>query len=687
MTSGVVAIPDSGEGKVLHLNFHGRIIEHLGIQMYQSPTAAIAELVSNAWDADAENVWLTIPETRSASAEVVVKDDGFGMTFEDCEKRFLRVGYNRRKTPGVQEKTDKDRQVLGRKGIGKFAGFGICTTMEIDTVSKVDGMRTRFVLDLDDLLSDEYDSSRKNIQVLAHDNAKGADHGTTITLRKLTLKKWFSSPQIATGLARRFLLRTLLHGFQIHLNGDPLPEEDAPADTQFRFPAELTSDEWGGELPEKDDGWAREILNGNVVKWQVFFTKDPVEQEDLRGVAVYANGKLVQSPFFFNIVGGMQAQHGKEYLVGKVWADFLDLMPEDVVSPERQRVKWDASEATVELETWGAALVRKLVKLWGVRRAKDKMDKLEERLGPFSTRLERLQPSERNLIRSALKKLAGVATLNDDQFKDLGSALFTAFESGRLKNLVTELDRKDEWTANDFLKILVEADVLSALNVAESIKVKLQAVRKLRQMVTDKRWENHIRDHIAEHPWLLDPRWETYVKERNVMQILRDSATEAGMDAPEKPHEPVAPDADAAKAGRKRIDLALSSPPNLIVVEFMQPGKTLDWDHVGRTEQYISIVKATLAENTGLGFRAEEVRGLVVADRLSNAKGMPQRLQGMLNNGITALTWEQLLNRAEAEWQEYLAILVERAPDERLKELGKSEGEEAGPETRGESGA
>jgi hypothetical protein len=32
----------------LFLNFHGRIIDHLGIQMYQSPTAAIAEMVSNA---------------------------------------------------------------------------------------------------------------------------------------------------------------------------------------------------------------------------------------------------------------------------------------------------------------------------------------------------------------------------------------------------------------------------------------------------------------------------------------------------------------------------------------------------------------------------------------------------------------------------------------------------------------
>ena len=40
----------------LELGFHGRIIEHIGIQMYQSPTAALAEIVSNAWDADATRV-------------------------------------------------------------------------------------------------------------------------------------------------------------------------------------------------------------------------------------------------------------------------------------------------------------------------------------------------------------------------------------------------------------------------------------------------------------------------------------------------------------------------------------------------------------------------------------------------------------------------------------------------------
>lgn len=71
----------------LFLNFHGRIIDHLGIQMYQSPTAAIAEMVSNAWDADATEVDITLPTTENRT--IVIKDNGVGMTFEECQKNSL----------------------------------------------------------------------------------------------------------------------------------------------------------------------------------------------------------------------------------------------------------------------------------------------------------------------------------------------------------------------------------------------------------------------------------------------------------------------------------------------------------------------------------------------------------------------------------------------------------------------
>ena len=39
--------PDSAQhSRVLRLNYSGRIIDHLGLQMYQSPVAAVAELVA-----------------------------------------------------------------------------------------------------------------------------------------------------------------------------------------------------------------------------------------------------------------------------------------------------------------------------------------------------------------------------------------------------------------------------------------------------------------------------------------------------------------------------------------------------------------------------------------------------------------------------------------------------------------
>ena len=79
--------------KTLELRVHGRILEHLGIQTYQSPVNAIAEFVANAWDADAESVDIDLPASvQTEDAAIVVHDDGLGMTFDECQERYLRGG-------------------------------------------------------------------------------------------------------------------------------------------------------------------------------------------------------------------------------------------------------------------------------------------------------------------------------------------------------------------------------------------------------------------------------------------------------------------------------------------------------------------------------------------------------------------------------------------------------------------
>lgn len=69
------------------------VINHLGVGLYSSTPAALTELVANAWDAEANNVWITID---AANDTIVIEDDGHGMAVNDIKEKFLHVGYSRR---------------------------------------------------------------------------------------------------------------------------------------------------------------------------------------------------------------------------------------------------------------------------------------------------------------------------------------------------------------------------------------------------------------------------------------------------------------------------------------------------------------------------------------------------------------------------------------------------------------
>src|SRR3954452_20353028 len=95
----------------LELRYGGKLVEQLGAQMYPSATATVAELISNAWDADARNVWVDMPFGDWEHGEIVVVDDGLGMTHEEARDAYLVVGRNRRR--GGQHRSPGGRLVHG----------------------------------------------------------------------------------------------------------------------------------------------------------------------------------------------------------------------------------------------------------------------------------------------------------------------------------------------------------------------------------------------------------------------------------------------------------------------------------------------------------------------------------------------------------------------------------------------
>ena len=640
----------------LFLQFHGRIIDSLGIQMYQSPVAAVAELIANAWDADARRVNVDLPMSLSGDPAIVVRDNGIGMTFAECQDFYLNIGRNRR----VDEETDKSpngRPVLGRKGIGKFAGFGIAGVLEIDTTSARTGEKTIFRLDLQDLRSDTYiGTNAKEIPVLLREReseARKTQAGTIVTLKRLTVERTPSKDRFRNSMARRFLINQVADTFEILINGEEVPDDNALMGVEFDFP----NDYRGDELPtglriENKVGY--ELIGDEEISWRIRFTKEPIGTEELRGISVFCGIKLAQSPFFFNLSGGLSGQHGQQYVSGQVRADYLDRLTADVITTERQRINWELAESR-ELEEWGSDRVKSLLAIWKGRRAEEKLRQIDEKVAPFTSRLDRLRPSERRTVVNALRKVATIEALSDEQFADLSSGILTAWEGGRLRELIEDVSSVEDMDETVLLTLLAEAQVLSALHVAEAVKAKVEIIEGLRKRIEEQELENAVRDYIAENPWLLSPRWETFKVETSVRNLVEEAAADAKLDAYDE-------------AGNKRVDLVLSSDRQLLVVEFMRPGLTVDREHVDRYQLYVDILRSKITSNTDHDF--EIVSGLLVADRLNRRAGMEGVLKRLAADDMKAIEWKGLLGQAGMQWKEFLDVLVARAPeDERLAGL------------------
>ena len=161
-------------------------LNHLGKNLYSSIPAVISEVVANSYDADAELVEI---EINADDGLITVIDDGCGMTRDECNHKYLEVGYARRSLGDIY--TPKHhRHVMGRKGIGKLSLFSIAEVIEVHTV-KVDGngrvlQKNGFVMNIDEIQK-RIESGSSNDCPLASVSEENIriNKGTKITLRHL----------------------------------------------------------------------------------------------------------------------------------------------------------------------------------------------------------------------------------------------------------------------------------------------------------------------------------------------------------------------------------------------------------------------------------------------------------------------------------------------------------------------
>jgi hypothetical protein len=257
-----------------------------------------------------------------------------------------------------------------------------------------------------------------------------------------------------------------------------------------------------------------------------------------------------------------------------------------------------------------------------------------------------------------LRRIASIDGIDEGDFEDLASAILTAWEAGRLRQIIEDVARMDEMDAGILLSLLTEQQVLSALHAAEVVKLRLNVINGLRHRIERRELELAIRDYIAKHPWLISPRWETFQVERRIDKLVNDALGESG----------IASDPDWAG----RVDLTLWSGQELLVLEFMRPGLSVDRDHMLRFQTYIDILESRVLANSSLGLT--KISGLLVADTLNRKPENRNLIARMAGAGMLCEEWSVLLSTAAGQWADFLGILVERSPnDARMRSLSTAD--------------
>jgi len=344
-------------------------IKHLGLQMYSTLPPVIGELVANGWDANATKVEITIPDEpiNERTSEIVITDNGNGMSDEDVREKYLRIGRDRRE----KERSDEtppplNRKIMGRKGIGKFSAFGIAKEIVVESVK--DGKTSHFAINYDELLDKEDD---RVIELPLLPATGDVDKGTKITLRYITKFKnrRIALSTIRRGLARRFAVIGQQHNFEVVINDCPI----SPVDRDLKRLLDKDMDDkpylWAYENEEikPDTGWT-------VSGWIGALKRTTSEDDGIdRGIVLMARGKLVQEPFDFNAVVGQQ--FALSYLIGELNVEFVDEV-EDTIGTTRNSLVWD-TEANTALMEWGKKEVNKIAREWAKKRRTDNERLLE----------------------------------------------------------------------------------------------------------------------------------------------------------------------------------------------------------------------------------------------------------------------------------------------------------------------
>lgn len=625
----------------LKVTFDINTIDHLGVKLYSTLPPMIAELVSNAWDADARNVYINF--VNEPEKAITVRDDGIGMTFSELNEQFLKVGRNRR-VESCKDETLGGRKVLGKKGLGKLSMFGIGKRITISTVKQ--GIKNTFVMDYEQLKACEENVYKPTIVDYCIQTDEG--NGTSFLIEKLSRKSDFDIEGLKRNLQTRFHIYS--EQFVVHINDDKafkINSNEIPEDkSQFiwKFPEDFEKD-FEIEIDKNKKLFNFGKRNGVIGK--IYTAQTPLNK-DIQGIVLFSRGKLVQEHSAFD---DRANDNFFQYMSGTFDVDFIDeSFDVDNCSTDRKSLAWDIDE-NEELSQL-KELLKKIVsisqKKWREQRKAEKKKKVSAHGQDVDEWLKTLNPAEKQLA----QKLTNAIIENDDISEAAASEYISCIKDmygfEGFKQFTAQLDELQELDNANAIKLLTDWNNIETKEYAKIAMGRIKTIEQFDKFIrTDASERDVIQKFLAEFPWLLDPKMSKFEREVTYTNLLkRQFADESNL--PES---------------NRRIDFLCTNSSGVIhVIELKRPRIKLRTKEIQQIAEYVEFIKKQCPQSTIV------VKGFLISDNMTYEPGMETIRQALESANIFIKSYSDLLAEAR-RYNNDLYKMYEEISEKKTKEI------------------
>lgn len=606
---------------VLTMTFDPHTIEHLGIKMYSTLPPVIAELVSNAYDADASKVLIELKDTDIENKEIIITDNGHGMTFDEINNYFLLIGRNRRGTDGQTQKTRSGKRfVIGKKGIGKLAFFGVAKTIEIETVS--DGLLNKFLMDWDDL---KKSTNVYNPAIIKYNEKTSSSNGTKIKLTRFSRKSKFQSDNMAIRLAKTFSIFDK-NKFDVIIQYNE--EAEFHVENKLRFKDINEFFVWKFPLTNNEivDYTYKDEIKGKIT------ASTTTVPEEMRGIALFSRGKMVNQHSFFDIKA---TSFGYAYLTGWLDVDFIDEWEPDVISTNRQSLNWD-DDRCAELKHY---LENVIMFVYNDRRSKieeEKKKKIKDKTGTdVDLWINTLPKHEKSLANKLVKAVISNDGIQNEKAVDLVSYIQDSFQFTTFKEMAEEIG-SNEFSHTALIGLLRDWQIIEAREMYKLAEVRIQAIKKFQENIDNDAKEVPVmHNFLKQFPWLLDPRIMNFKDEVTYSRLLKEEFPDA-IDVPETD---------------RRLDfLCQNFAGYFFIIELKRPGKVIGVKELDQALEYKVFLEKHLGNEYGHNVICYVVGKAVSENSIARKKADSY----MRSNDVIVKTYTDLLNAARNYHQEFI---------------------------------